>query len=492
MKHFNHSIFLPSLFLALLMSPVLLAATRGISVVSNQGNSLYLYNEYHALVVGVSDYGHWPDLPGAAKDAEEVAEALKKLGFETKLVINPTSAQLKGSLNKLAYNIGQNKDAAILFYYAGHGHTETLANQEKLGYIVPKDCPLLESDPEGFVDTAISMQTLESYALRIKSKHVLMLFDSCFSGSIFASVRSAPAAISEKSAKPVRQFITAGNEDEQVPDESVFKTCFIEGIQGEADLDKDGYVTGSELGMYLDTQVVNYSRGSQHPQYGKIRDPKLDKGDFIFVLKHLSKPAHEQATVPSSPPRSGSLTDYDSVIRKREVSEKEWAQWQTHMEAEFTKAQQYEQSGRLKPEEKTTIWSEFLSAYSADNPYSMKDDKLRDKARAKRKYWQESKVTGRTPPAVSLDSKTLTGTDNVKVLETDVYKIVLEVVGDPPPKDISVLGKKATALKNNKRRALMFLRKILEDNSVDENRLEIHTVEYDEKAAAIVTYVYYY
>jgi hypothetical protein len=38
----------------------------------------------------------------------------------------------------------------------------------------------------------------------------------------------------------------------------------------------------------------------------------------------------------------------------------------------------------------------------------------------------------------------------------------------------------------------MFLKKILEDNSVDENRLEIHTVEYDEKAAAIVTYVYYY
>jgi hypothetical protein len=36
--------------------------------------------------------------------------------------------------------------------------------------------------------------------------------------------------------------------------------------------------------MYLDSAVVNYSRGSQHPQYGKIRDPRLDKGDFIFTV----------------------------------------------------------------------------------------------------------------------------------------------------------------------------------------------------------------
>lgn len=28
---------------------------------------------------------------------------------------------------------------------------------------------------------------------------------------------------------------------------------------------------------------MNYSRGGQHPQYGKINNPKLDRGDFIFV-----------------------------------------------------------------------------------------------------------------------------------------------------------------------------------------------------------------
>jgi len=81
----------------------------------------------------------------------------------------------------------------------------------------------------------------------------------------------------------VRQFITAGSDEERVPDESVFKTCFLQGIKSEADFNKDGYVTASELGMYLDSAVVNYTRGAQHPQYGTINNPKLDKGDFIFV-----------------------------------------------------------------------------------------------------------------------------------------------------------------------------------------------------------------
>jgi len=38
------------------------------------------------------------------------------------------------------------------------------------------------------------------------------------------------------------------------------------------------------LGEYLQTTVVNYSKGTQHPQYGKIRNPYLDKGDFIFQI----------------------------------------------------------------------------------------------------------------------------------------------------------------------------------------------------------------
>ena len=272
------------LFAYLSTASHLFAATRGIQVVSKKGQAVYLYKDYYALVVGVGDYTQgWPDLPGAIKDAREVAASLQKMGFAVKLVLNPTSSQLQTTLNDMAFGMGRVKNRALLLYYAGHGETLELADSTKLGYIIPTDCPLKGRDPRGFDAKAVSMRDIEDVALKVKAKHFLMMFDSCFSGSLFNLVRAAPVDISEKSARPVRQFITAGEAGEQVPDKSVFKIVFLDGITGEADLNQDGYVTGSELGMHLQHEVVNYTRGAQHPQYGKINNPRLDKGDFIFA-----------------------------------------------------------------------------------------------------------------------------------------------------------------------------------------------------------------
>jgi uncharacterized caspase-like protein len=168
-----------------------LAATRGISIVSKQGQTLDIYGDYHALVVGISDYEKWPKIPNAVNDAKEVAGKLKKIGFEVKLVLDPTYRELKTALNEMVYELGSKENRALLFYYAGHGETETMADNTKLGYIIPRDCPLLKKDPMGFASRAISMKDIESVSLRIRAKHVLMLFDSCFSGSLFSLVRAA-------------------------------------------------------------------------------------------------------------------------------------------------------------------------------------------------------------------------------------------------------------------------------------------------------------
>ncbi|MBU0768749.1 MAG: tol-pal system protein YbgF, partial [Proteobacteria bacterium] len=275
------------------------AASRGITIKaktpSGAVKEIQLYSGYHALVVGVSDYDIWPDLPYATKDAQDVARTLKKMGFKVTTVINPSSSELNEALNDMAYKYGLESNRAILFYYAGHGETEKLADGTKLGYIIPKDCPLLRDDPIGFVNKAISMKDIEAYSLRIRSKHVLMLFDSCFSGSLFSLARAVPEDITEKSTLPVRQYITAGTEDEAVPDRSMFKRCLLLGLDGDADLTRDGYITGTELGLYLHDKVIQNTRRAQHPQYGKIRTPELARGDFIFLLASsgavIEKPA---------------------------------------------------------------------------------------------------------------------------------------------------------------------------------------------------------
>jgi hypothetical protein len=260
--------------------------------------------------VGISDYEKWPDLPSAAKDAREVATRLKEIGFEVKLALDPSAKELRKVLSNIVYEAGREKNRALLFYFAGHGETLELADGTELGYIVPGDCPLKNTDPIGFDSKAISMKDMEVLALKVKSKHFIMVFDSCFSGSLFNVVRAAPVDISEKSAQPVRQFITAGGAGEQVPDQSVFKVVFLQGISGDADLNADGYVTGSELGMHLQEKVVNYTRGGQHPQYGKINNPKLDRGDFIFVPpqapeKKMTAKTAPEAAMPQATAQTG-------------------------------------------------------------------------------------------------------------------------------------------------------------------------------------------
>jgi Flp pilus assembly protein TadD len=268
-----------------------------------------LYDKSYALVIGESDYtAGWPRLPGVMKDIEAVTRALEQQGFQVTVVKNADAPQLDKSFKEFIDTYGQGTDNRLLFYFAGHGHTIKQSYGEEMGYIVPVDAPNPERDRAGFQRKAVDMQVMETYARRIQSKHALFVFDSCFSGSVFALAGRAgvPASITYKTTRPVRQFITSGSADEVVPDDSIFRRQFIEAIEGEADSNNDSYVTAAELGEYLQDKVINYSKNTQHPQYGKIKNPNLDKGDFVFILPKSPAPppavVNNQPAQPTAPP----------------------------------------------------------------------------------------------------------------------------------------------------------------------------------------------
>ena len=237
---------------------------------------------------------------------------------------------------KSSYEHGQESGRRILIYFAGHGHSmEPSFGGPNMGYIVPKDAPNPHQDEVGFRATAINMDRIESYAVEIHAKHALFLFDSCFSGSIFTLTRAFPEAIQAKTAQPVRQFITAGKEDEKVPDESIFRAQFVLALEGEADKDGDGYVTGSELGHFLQKRVQNYSRQAQNPQYGTLRNPNLSRGDFVFPLPRDEEKEGWEAIRDSTDP-----SDFRSFIEgfpegrfaaeaQGRLDELEQARWET-------------------------------------------------------------------------------------------------------------------------------------------------------------------
>ena len=246
---------------------------------------IQLYSQSHALVIGVSKYqdSAWGQLDSVPRDVREVKKALEGQGFNVETILNPTKERMNDRIEQFIGDYGFEKNNRLLFYYSGHGYTQE-RNGRQFGYLVPSDAPNPLTDEKGFFRKSLKMTRILSWAKEIESKHALFVFDSCFSGSVLRSrALSVPEDISYSTSKPVRQFISAGSADQPVPSESVFRPLFIRGINGKADLDGDGYVTGNELGMYLQKEVPTYESG-QTPQYGKIRDPYLDEGNFVFLV----------------------------------------------------------------------------------------------------------------------------------------------------------------------------------------------------------------
>ena len=246
-----------------------------------------LYDASYALVIGVSDYTNgWPDLPGVRDDLVAVSTALDKQGFRVTPVLNPTQRELREAIGKFIGAYGQRASHRLLIYFAGHGHTLlTQDGRRQLGYLVPANAPRPQAQDSGaFKELAVSMDEINSFAKQIEARHALFIFDSCFAGSIFKARNSGvPEAISDKLLQPVRQFITAGTEKQTVPDHSYFRRALVQAWDGAADDNRDGFITGTELGEYLHREVTNYTRRAQTPQHGKIYDPDLNEGDLVFL-----------------------------------------------------------------------------------------------------------------------------------------------------------------------------------------------------------------
>ena len=292
-----------------------------ISVRTKTGEEIELYKASYALIVGNGNYRNgWDSLPGATRDVQEVAAALKTHGFNVTLKTDLTADEFEDEFLTFVLEHGADENNRLLFYYAGHGYTLPLANEQERGYLVMIDAPEPDTDKLGFVRESVNMETLVGESKAILARHVLFLFDCCFSGTILnARDRVRPESISDNIRHPVRQFITAGRANEPVPDRSVFKTAFLDLIEGRAtEPFRDGYITGAELGLYLKNQVPIYNE-AQHPQYGTIRDPKLDKGDFVFVLPRAAPPPPGDAlstiatlNVTSTP--SGATVYLDGIV----------------------------------------------------------------------------------------------------------------------------------------------------------------------------------
>jgi len=236
--------------------------------------------KYWGLVIGVSDYSH-PSLKSLVypvPDAEEVYYTLTQYyNFDpgqAQLLRNPTRTQLIGALSAYAPSgqtpLGKNDN--LLVFYAGHGHWD---ENYREGYWLPSDAE--EKNRANWVSNSDIQKTFRA----IQAKHILLLSDACFSGSVF-DVREAFNIAAEAAYKePSRKAITAGNFT-KVPDRSVFKEFLVKQLRENP----NKYLDAGALYNKIKIPVTNNSETRQRPIYGIIQDAGDEGGEFIFVKRY--------------------------------------------------------------------------------------------------------------------------------------------------------------------------------------------------------------
>ena len=242
------------------------------------------YEKSIAVVIGINSYETWPALEFAVNDAKAIEEKLMETGFHEITTIFDREATQRRILTELFHELPRHvgREDRVLFYFAGHGQTEDLPSGGKKGYIIPVD-----ADPSNYSSTAISMEQIRSLSSRIPAKHILYVMDSCYSGlGLSRSYGASPKMsgyLRKVASMRVVQIVTAGGKGEQVQERGghgLFTTYFLRAIDGEADINKDGVVTGTELGAYLRPRVSDASQQAQTPLYGRLEG----EGEFLFFV----------------------------------------------------------------------------------------------------------------------------------------------------------------------------------------------------------------
>lgn len=239
---------------------------------------------YHALVIGNDNYAAYPKLSSAVRDAQSVADVLKRrYGFDTRVLTNASKLDTLTALNELRESLKD--DDNLLIYFAGHGELDAA----KEGYWLPVDAQA--NAPNSW----ISNRAVSDILNMMSAKHVLVVADSCYSGSMTrASVPAASSALSAKlwndyvkqmSGSRSRTALTSGGL-QPVPDASGSgSSLFAKALVGTL-TDNNQVLEAQRLYRTIATSLALSaleSNFAQEPQYAPIKFAGHEAGEFFFV-----------------------------------------------------------------------------------------------------------------------------------------------------------------------------------------------------------------
>jgi hypothetical protein len=234
----------------------------------------------YAVVIGIERYRqNLPSVEFASHDASIMREYLTKtLGYPDENVVMLLNEQAaKSDLEKYIERWLPNrvdKDSSVLLYYSGHGAPNPTTQE---GFLVPYD-----GDPTFLEITGYSLKRLYEQMGKLPAREVLVVLDSCFSGSggrsvIAKGARPLVVSIENPLLTGDKVIVLTASSASQISstydqkNHGLFTYFFLKGLQSAADEKKNGRIDLSELYDYVKPQVEGVARR----EYNNDQVPQL-------------------------------------------------------------------------------------------------------------------------------------------------------------------------------------------------------------------------
>ncbi len=269
---------------------------------------------YLALMIGINEYHNaaFIDLQTPVADITRLAELLeRRFGFQDTVTLTnqqATEGGIRTALNRLVRDEGPEDN--ILIYYAGHG----IRGEVLTGFWVPHD------GVEGTTDRYISNSDILSYLDGCLARHILVISDACFSGSIF--IRSIPGAdpldYQAQYQRKSKWALTSGNLTPVVDtgpskDHSVFAYHLIRILSQS----QQPFLTPKQITGEIGSAVFHHSDRMQLPRCGRLAGDK--GGSFVFWNREAVAPDGGPYKPPWESPESESFINLKQEMRNRRV-----------------------------------------------------------------------------------------------------------------------------------------------------------------------------
>lgn len=243
------------------------------------------FGSYYALVIGNNDYQRLPKLETPVVDAKAISQILSsKYGFKVTTLLNANRYQILSELNKMREKVTEKDN--LLIYYAGHGELDKV-NQR--GNWLPVD-----AEPDSTANW-IPNVAITDILNASSAKHILVISDSCYSGSLTRSALSRlQAGLSEEArlawirsmaSQKSRTALTSGGLkpviDTTGGQHSVFAQAVLDALSTESDV-----FEGQRLFRIVSGKVTKAARNvgvDQVPEYAPIQSAGHGGGEFFFV-----------------------------------------------------------------------------------------------------------------------------------------------------------------------------------------------------------------